>query len=71
MFIILASFCKISLLTALFVCFFLLPDRLASDFVRAVFLSQRIGSKVSFIYSDSSGSVSATQEGSAVSLDVW
>lgn len=41
-----------------------LPDR-------AVFLSQLIPSKVSFIYSDSSGSVSVAQEGSAVRLDVF
>lgn len=41
-----------------------LPDR-------AVFLSRLILSKVSFIYSDSSGSVSAAQEGSAVRFDVF
>lgn len=41
-----------------------LPDR-------AVVLSRLIPSKVSFIYSDSSSSVSAAQEGSAVRLDVF
>lgn len=37
----------------------------------AVVLSRLIPSKVSFIYSDSSSSVSAAQEGSAVRLDVF
>lgn len=76
MFIIPASFCKSTLLTALL--FFSPPSSPRLLNVRfgqllssqTLFLSQHIGSKVSFIPSDSSSSVSSAQEGSAVRLDV-
>lgn len=75
MFIILASFCKSTSLTALL--FFSPPASSRLLTVRfgqllsgqTLFLSQHIGSKVSFISSDSSCSVSSIQGGSAVRSD--